>query len=147
MAAALHYAADRLETKQPFADYMQRVAAEPASATLHDEPFFLKPPYRLTRHAGARPLAVLFERTHCSSCEELHREAANLTDIAGLNDIRPIDVIPFGERALPHLLDSGMGIFERIKFDGRSREAESLHAASMVEMAMGDDHILDIADA
>ena len=63
MAAALHYAADRLETKQPFADYMQRVAAEPASATLHDEPFFLKPPYRLTRHAGARPLAVLFERT------------------------------------------------------------------------------------
>lgn len=84
MAAALHYAADRLETKQPFDDYMQRVAAEPASATLHDEPFFLKPPYRLTRHAGARPLAVLFERTHCSSCEELHREAFRRKEVAEL---------------------------------------------------------------
>ncbi len=84
MAAALQYAADRLETKQPFADYMQRVAAEPASATLHDEPFFLKPPYLLTRKAGTRPLAVLFERTHCSSCDELHREAFRRREVAEL---------------------------------------------------------------
>lgn len=84
MAAALQYAIDRLETKQPFADYMQRTSAEPASATLHDEPFFLKPPYRLSRTAGARPLAVLFERTHCSSCDELHREAFRRKEVAEL---------------------------------------------------------------
>ena len=84
MAAALQYATDRLETKIPFVDYIQRVEGEPASATLHDEPFFLKPPYRLTRKAGARPLAVLFERTHCSSCDELHREAFRRKEVAEL---------------------------------------------------------------
>ncbi len=84
MAAALQYAIDRLETKQPFADYMQRVPSEPASATLHDEPFFLKPPYLLTRKAGARPLAVLFERTHCTSCDELHREAFRRKEVGEL---------------------------------------------------------------
>ena len=84
MAAALQYAIDRIETKQPFADYMQRVAAEPASATLHDEPFFLKPPYLLTRNAGSRPLLVLFERTHCSSCDELHREGLRRKEVAEL---------------------------------------------------------------
>jgi len=84
MAAALQYATDRLETKQPFADYMQRVAVEPASATLHDEPFFLKPPYRLTRKADSRPLLVLFERKHCSSCDELHREAFRRREVAEL---------------------------------------------------------------
>ena len=84
MAAALQYAAERLEAKQPFADYMQRMTTEPASATLHDEAFFLKPPYRLSRKAGARPLAVLFERTHCSSCDELHREAFRRREVAEL---------------------------------------------------------------
>jgi thioredoxin-related protein len=84
MAAALQYAIDRLEAKQPFADYMQRVRADPASATLHDEPFFLKPPYLLTRKPGARPLAVLFERTHCSSCDELHSEALRRKEVAEL---------------------------------------------------------------
>ncbi|HYM47099.1 MAG TPA: thioredoxin fold domain-containing protein, partial [Burkholderiaceae bacterium] len=84
MAAALQYATDRLEAKQPFADYMQRVTVEPASATLHNQPFFIKPPYRLTRKAGARPLLVLFERTHCSSCDELHREAFQRKEVAGL---------------------------------------------------------------
>ncbi len=84
MAAALQYAADRLETKQPFADYMQRVVAEPASPTLHDQPFFSKPPYLLQRKAGARPLLVLFERTNCSSCDELHRDGLRRKEVAEL---------------------------------------------------------------
>ncbi len=84
MAAALQYATDRLETKQPFADYMQRVADEPSSATLHDQPFFIKPPFELTRKSGSRPLLVLFERTHCSSCDELHREAFRRREVVDL---------------------------------------------------------------
>ena len=84
MAAALQYAIDRLETKTSFADYMQRVPADPASAALHSEPFFLKPPYLLTRKPDARPLAVLFERTHCSSCDELHREAFRRKEVVEL---------------------------------------------------------------
>lgn len=84
MAAALQYAAERLETKQSFADYMQHVAVEPASATLHDQPFFIKPPYLLARKAGARPLLVLFERTHCSSCDELHRDSFRRKEVTEL---------------------------------------------------------------
>ncbi len=84
MAAALQYAAERLESKQPFADYMQRVVAEPASATLHSQPFFLKPPYALQRKAGARPLLVLFERANCSSCDELHRDGLRRREVAEL---------------------------------------------------------------
>ena len=91
MAAALHYAAARLETRQPFADYMQRVAAEPASTTLHDEPFFMRPPYALARKSGARPLLVLFERTHCASCDELHRDAFRRSEVADL--IARFDVV------------------------------------------------------
>ena len=84
MAAALLYAFDRIETKQSFADYMQRVPADAASATLHDEPFFLKPPYLLMRKPDARPLAVLFERAHCSSCDELHREGFRRKEVIEL---------------------------------------------------------------
>ena len=84
MAAALQYVADRQETQQPFAGYMQRVAAEPASATLHDEPFFLRPPYALAQKSGARPLLVLFERTHCASCDELHRDAFRRREVTDL---------------------------------------------------------------
>jgi len=70
--AALDYVAAKMEAKQPFAEYMKRAAGEAASATLHEEPFFMRPPYDFRR--GARPLAVLFETPYCSGCDELHRE-------------------------------------------------------------------------
>lgn len=70
--AALDYVAGKMETQQSFAAYMARNRREAASATLHDEPFFLRPPYDLRR--GAKPLAVLFETPYCSGCDELHRE-------------------------------------------------------------------------
>jgi thioredoxin-related protein len=83
MEAALDYVATRLETKQPFADYMQRAANESASPTLHDEPFFVKPPYDLQR-AGGRPVMVVFERPNCASCDELHREGFQRKEVAAL---------------------------------------------------------------
>lgn len=73
MEAALDYAGNRLEAKQPFADYMQQAVRESASPTLHDEPFFLRPPYNLAQTRG-RPVLVVFERAPCVSCDELHRE-------------------------------------------------------------------------
>ncbi|HYA46521.1 MAG TPA: thioredoxin fold domain-containing protein [Burkholderiales bacterium] len=70
--AALDYVAGKMEGKQAFADYMRSAAREAASATLHEEPFFTRPPHDLRR--GAKPLAVLFETPYCSGCDELHRE-------------------------------------------------------------------------
>lgn len=76
LRAALDYVAAKEEGKTPFADYLRRHAREPASGTLHDQPFFLKPPLDLdrSRRPAPRPLAVLFEQKQCAACDELHRE-------------------------------------------------------------------------
>ena len=83
MDAALDYVANRLESKQPFADYMQRTAKESASPKLNEEPFFMRPPYDL-RRVGSRPLMVVFERPNCASCDELHREGLRRKEVAAL---------------------------------------------------------------
>jgi len=75
MDATLDYVSQRLETKRSYPEYMDKAAQEPAKAELNEQPFFLKPPYRLQRTPASKPLLVLIERTHCASCDELHRDA------------------------------------------------------------------------
>jgi thioredoxin-related protein len=86
LSAALDYVAQRLETKRPFADYMQAMAQEEASATLNDHPLFIKPPYDLAAAAkrGGKPLAVIFERPRCASCDELHRDGLRRPEVDAL---------------------------------------------------------------
>lgn len=79
--AALDYAAGRLERKLSLQDYLAAVYREEASAQLHDEPFFLKPPLDLQRRPGGRPLAVLFETPHCAGCDELHGEGFTRAEV------------------------------------------------------------------
>ncbi|MDK9701740.1 MAG: thioredoxin fold domain-containing protein [Sulfuritalea sp.] len=73
-SAALDYSIQRLEARLPFAEHMKAVPQTGASATLHDEPFLMKPPFNLVRKPGGKPLAVLFETRHCAPCDELHKE-------------------------------------------------------------------------
>jgi thioredoxin-related protein len=91
--AVLDYVAGRLEHTQPLADYLAGAAREPASPRLHDEPFFLRPPYDLRRTRGDKPLAVLFETTDCSACDELHREGFRRAEV--LAQVERIDVARF----------------------------------------------------
>jgi len=72
--AVLDYVAGRHEGREPLADWLARAAKAPASPRLQDEPFFLPPPYDLTRRPGAKPLAVVFETVDCAACDEMHRE-------------------------------------------------------------------------
>ena len=72
--AALDWVAGHMEGKISLRDYLRKNARDAASETLHDEPFFMHPPYDLRRNKGARPLAVLFETPYCAGCDELHRE-------------------------------------------------------------------------
>ena len=91
MDATLDYVVQRLEAKQSYAEYMDKAAREPARAELNEQTFFLKPPYRLQRTPTSKPLLVLFERTHCASCDELHRDGFPRAEIARL--LRSFDVV------------------------------------------------------
>jgi thioredoxin-related protein len=73
-SAALDYSAQRLERKLDFAEHMKAVPQTGASATLNEQPFFVKAPFDLARKSGGKPLAVLFETRHCAPCDELHKE-------------------------------------------------------------------------
>jgi len=96
MDATLDYVAAKLETKQSYADYMQGAAREAASPKLAEEPFFLKPPYMLQRRRDGKPLLVLFERTSCASCDELHREGLRRKQVAAL--LSKFDIARFEPR-------------------------------------------------
>lgn len=113
MEAAIDYVAGRLEKKQVFADYMRTAVKEAASETLHDEPFFIKPPYTLTRKPRGKPLAVLFETRSCSGCDEMHREGFQRPTV--MKQIAQFDVARFalGERT------------ELVRPDGRKTSADA----------------------
>ncbi|MCC6196348.1 MAG: thioredoxin fold domain-containing protein [Burkholderiales bacterium] len=95
--AVLDYVAGRREAKETLGEYLAAAAKPAASATLHDEPFFMKPPYDFSR--GTKPLAVLFETADCEGCDELHRDAFRRGDVLAL--IARYDVARFaiGSRA------------------------------------------------
>ena len=77
---------------------MRTAVKESASATLHEESFFKRPPHDLRRKPGAKPLAVLFETPHCSGCDELHREGFQRPEVRAL--LAKFDVVrlAFAER-------------------------------------------------
>ena len=91
---ALDYVAGRLEGRQEFSAYMKTAVKEAASEKLHDEPFFLKPPYDLRRAPGAKPLAVVFETPFCSGCDELHREGFTRPEVRSM--LARFDVVRIG---------------------------------------------------
>jgi len=91
--AVLDYVAGRMESKQSFADYMRTNVKEAASDKLHDEAFFMKPPYDLRRKPGGKPLAVLFETRWCAPCDELHREGFKRQEVQAL--LAKFDVVRF----------------------------------------------------
>jgi thioredoxin-related protein len=112
-SAALDYSVQRLEGKRSFAEHMKAVPQTGASATLNEQPFFMKPPLNLARKPGDKPLAVLFESRHCAPCDELHQEGFKRKET--LAAISRLDVARFslsGREAL-------------ITPDGRSTNAEA----------------------
>lgn len=82
--AVLDYVAGRLEKRQDFGAYLRAAVKEAASEELHEQPFFLKPPYDLRRKPGGKPLAVLFETRYCAPCDEMHREGFAREEVRAL---------------------------------------------------------------
>jgi thioredoxin-related protein len=90
--AALEYAANRLEKKTPFADYMKTAVKAPASGTLHPEPFF-QPTRDLRRKPGGKPLALIFETPDCAGCDEMHSQGLRKASV--LKALERFDVLRF----------------------------------------------------
>ena len=73
--AALDYVGQHKEKTLSFADYYRKLAPVEASGKLHEETFFLQPPYHLQRLAKeTKPLLVLFEQHQCKPCDEYHAD-------------------------------------------------------------------------
>jgi len=87
-------ALDHVAGKISFKEYLERQGREPASASLHPQPFFLSPPYDLRRRPGAKPLAVLFETPFCAQCDEMHAVAFKRREV--LEQLARFDVVRLG---------------------------------------------------
>lgn len=74
--AALDFVGGKHETKMSFNDYYAKRLPVKASGKLHDQSFFLKPPFDLSKLIGKdqKPLLVLFEQKVCQDCDELHTD-------------------------------------------------------------------------
>jgi len=108
--AVLDWVAGHMEHKVPLGQYLERHVRDAASATLHDEPFFMKPPLDLRRGKGAKPLAVVFETPYCAGCDEMHHEGferaeveAQLAkfDVARLSLLQNEKIITPGGKSIP----------------------------------------------
>ncbi|MEK7191515.1 MAG: thioredoxin fold domain-containing protein [Pseudomonadota bacterium] len=77
--AALQYVAEGQGQRTSLREHLARLAPLSAAGRLHDEPFFAKPPYDLSRAAG-KPIAVVFEQKDCIGCDELHQKVFSLPE-------------------------------------------------------------------
>ena len=84
--AAIDHVAGRISRTE----YLERLRSDPASPSLHAQPFFLAPPYDLRRRPGGKPLAVLFETPSCAQCDEMHTVAFRRQEV--LNELAKFDV-------------------------------------------------------
>jgi thioredoxin-related protein len=79
---------------------LRDAAKDGASPKLHEQPFFMRPPYDLRRGPGSKPLAVVFETSYCAGCDELHKEIFNRAEVKA--ELAQFDVVRFalGDRAI-----------------------------------------------
>ena len=83
--AALDYAAERMETRQTYAEYLAQRGAATGKDALASAPFLETGSLDFTRlRKAGKPLAVLFEQRGCAECLELHREGFARADVRRL---------------------------------------------------------------
>lgn len=87
---ALRYVAEGRYRDMSFSEYYKKYSPAPARGTLRPEPFFVKPPYDLSRWRD-RPLAVLFEQKDCPACDAMHRDV--FTRAATLKEIKRFRIV------------------------------------------------------
>ena len=72
-----------MEAKQPFRNYLEKVAPQPASGYLHKEISTIKTPDDLSQALKKdKHLLVFFEQKQCVECDELHKDILSRPDSA-----------------------------------------------------------------
>ena len=125
--AAIDYVAGRMEGKQSFADYVRTAVKEAANEKLHEEPFFMRPPYDLRRRSGSKPLAVVFETPYCAGCDELHAEGFTRPEVKA--EFAQFDVVRFALGA-DTMLTTPQGL--RLHADEWARALKIVYTPSIV---------------
>ena len=102
--AALDYAGKLRNSKISFSEYYRKLKPVRASGKLHDEPFFLKPPYDLKKLVAAeKPLLVLFEQKQCKPCDEWHGDIFQRAETQ--QQLRRFNIVRFDMWADTPLID------------------------------------------
>ncbi len=157
LSATLDYVAGAMEKRMSLSEHLASLPADTAQASLHEQPFFMKPPFDLARRAGSRPLAVIFESRSCQPCDEMHREGLSRTEVRAqlpkfdiarfaLND--PTEVTtPSGERRSAAAWARELGVVYTptwVFFDASAREVfridgylRPFHLATSLEYVAG----------
>ena len=126
--AALDYVGQHKEATLSFADYYHQLEPTKPSGKLHEEAFFLTPPYDLQKlTAGAKPLMLLFEQKQCKPCDEYHADIYQRSETQA--QLKRFNIV-----RLDIWADTPMRAFDGQKTTARSiaRQLDVKYAPSMV---------------
>lgn len=89
--AVIDYVGQHKEAESSFRDFWAKTTPVASKGQLHQDSSYLKPPYRLAKRAGNKPLLVLFEQKDCVNCDELHEDIFKRKDSIDL--LNQFDVV------------------------------------------------------
>ena len=126
---ALDYVGGHQEKRQSFTDYQAGLQPEGPGAKLATQPFFERgtPDLRRALAASGKPAVVVFERTSCRDCAEMHREAFTRPEVRRLlSTFKVLQVDAFGSG--PVVTGAGKRATER----DWARELQIVNTPSLV---------------
>ncbi len=157
---ALDFVKEREYRKTTFREFSRskKTRTQGVEEAMVAAPFFLPPPYDLTRNANAKPLAVFFEHPVCRQCEDFHRGPVALDETRKL--LEAFDVVQIDIRSdIPIVTPKGESLqsskwVERLNiiytptvvlFDAEGKEVirseaffKSFHVQSMLDYVLSD---------
>jgi thioredoxin-related protein len=90
-SSVVDFVSQHKEKEVSFRDYWARVSPPAPTGSLHVDPSYLQPPYRLAERGSGKPLLVLFEQKDCPPCDELHLDILKRKESAEL--LKRFDVV------------------------------------------------------
>ena len=124
--AALDYVGQHREETGSFPDYIRLQSPQKASGVLHQEVYYQKPPYDLSRLIkDKKPLLILFEQKQCPACDEVHGDVFKQKET--IEQFKRFNIVQLDMWSTMRLTD----------FSGRETTAQKLAKKMNVQYAPG----------